>query len=167
MTDFIEIGSRAGEVVLFNKKEKLAVLTPRQAMTLSHMAEVLGRAAIAANNARESGPTINEMVDILQAVNMCYQNEAGAKGTWPKLANLERGGEEPRSVAYRRITLDAYKTLCQSIEMDKSNLDGENPVILEVDENGIVGKGSLDAAFSPELDNDDESETDFLFGDPA
>ena len=63
MPNFIEIGSRAGEVVLFNKKEKLAVLTPRQAMTLSRIADVLSRAAIAANNARESGPTINEMVD--------------------------------------------------------------------------------------------------------
>jgi|GEM_PF-4115829 len=48
MTNFIEIGYRAGEVVLFNEKEKLAFLTPRKAMTLSRKAGVLGRAAIAA-----------------------------------------------------------------------------------------------------------------------
>lgn len=167
MPNFIEIGSRAGEVVLFNKKEKLAVLTPPQAMNLSRIADVLSRAAIAANNARESGPTINEMVDILQAVEMHYKNEAGAKGSWPKLANLERVKNESRSGAYRRITLDAYKTLCQSINMDKSDLDGENPVIFEVDENGIVGKGSLDPAFLLDLDNDDESDPNSLSGDPA
>ena len=167
MTNFIEIGYRAGEVVLFNEKEKLAFLTPRKAMTLSRKAGVLGRAAIAANNARESRPTINEMADMLQAGDMHYQNEAGTKGSWPKLDNLKKAKNETRFGAYRRITLEAYKDLCQSMNADKPDVDGGNPVILEADENSIVSEGGLDAAFSPDLDNDDEDVADSFFVDPA
>jgi hypothetical protein len=118
-------------------------------------------------NARESRPTINEMADMLQAGDMHYQNEAGTKGSWPKLDNLKKAKNETRFGAYRRITLEAYKGLCQSMNADKPDVDGGNPVILEADENSMVSEGGLDAAFSPDLDNDDEDVAVSFFVDPA
>lgn len=176
MGNFVEVGSRAGEVVLYNKGEKLVVLTPKQAMALSCMGEVLARAAIWANNSRESGPTMAEMVDILRAVGMHYRSDDGKKGTWPRLSNLRAAENEKWETTYHKITLDAYNTLTNSLLDGHINEGEERPVIFNVGENGEIIKGddadkgddaeTIPSDYEEELDNDD-SELDLHFGDPV
>lgn len=165
MADYIQVGSRAGEVVLFSKKEKLATLTPKQAMALSRMGELLARAALDANNSRESGPTTKEMVDILCSVGMHYQNDDGDNGTWPRLTNLIKVENEPYDTTYRKITIAAYNTLCSSLTGQQAQPDTGQQAVLRVDENGVV------AEFHPPDDEeekeDDDSALDLHFGDPV
>ncbi len=163
MGNFIEIGSRAGEVVLFNKRDKVAVLSPKQAMVLSRMGEVLARAAIGANNARESGPTVLEMVDILRAVGMQYRSDNGEQGTWPRLLNLARVENEARETTYRKITVEAYNTLCASLMSAEPKAGEEKPVILQIDENGVVNEIEEELPAQPKIsspDDGDEEEWD-------
>ena len=166
MTDYIQVGSRAGEVVLFNKKEKLATLTPKQAMALSRMGELLARAALDANNSRESGPTTKEMVDILCSVGMHYQNDEGNKGTWPRLTNLIKVENEPYDTTYRKITIDAYNTLCQSLTGQRAQPDTDQTAVLQVDKNGIVSELRPPDEDEDE-EEDDEGALDLHFGDPV
>ena len=167
MTDYIQVGSRAGEVVLFNKKEKLVTLTPKQAMALSRMGELLARAALDANNSRESGPTTKEMVDILCSVGMHYQNDEGNKGTWPRLTNLIKVENEPYDTTYRKITIDAYNTLCSSLTGQQAQPDTGHPAVLRVDENGVVAELHPPDDEEEEEDDDDEGALDLHFGDPV
>lgn len=171
MGNFVKIGSRAGEVVLYNKREKLVVLTPKQAMALSCMGEVLARAAIGANNSRESGPTVLEMVDILEAVGMHYRSDDGKKGTWPRLSNLEKVENEKWETTYHKITTDAYNTLSNSLLNGHTNEGEDMPAILHVGENGEITKDddaeTIPSEYEEELDNEDDSALDLHFGDPV
>jgi hypothetical protein len=167
MGDFIQVGSRAGEVVLFNKKEKVATLTPEQAMGLSRMGELLARAALDANNSRASGPTTKEMVDILCSVGMHYQNDEGDKGTWPRLANLVKVENEPYDTTYRKITIDAYNTLCLSLTGQKAQPDTGQQAVLRVDENGVVAEFHPPDEDEDEEEDDDDGALDLHFGDPV